>query len=301
MSELSFDLEYKRILLDTFRFLVDYLNQKQLRWWVAYGTAIGTVRHHGLIPWDDDIDIWMPREDYEKLISLKQDMIERSNGHYGVGHAKTDFDYATRFAKVMDLTTSVQAKRYIPSVKGVWVDVFPLDSATENNSLIRQKRNEVNTLWSQYFEYFKHYCFSDLKEMQYSKKAIINAFKTNLRVNKNKQEQLRQNAILCDEQASLCSFNDGVYCYCIYGYGIERSIFLKEDFTDYCLMPYEDFMVRIPIGYDRILKQLYGDYMTPPPVENRIPRHMPYYINLKERLTVQEIACRVKSGEMLVY
>ena len=207
--ESNFESEYKRILLDTFRFLISFLNQHNLRWWVAYGTAIGAIRHHGLIPWDDDIDIWMPREDYETLILLKQEMMKCSGGRYGIGHIKADVDYAARFAKVMDMTTTVQAKRFIPSVMGVWVDIFPLDSTSESISIIGQKYKEVNTLWSRYFDYFKHYSIADIKDYKYSKTIIINAIKSNFRINEYKKDRLMQSAIECDEHASTCSFADG--------------------------------------------------------------------------------------------
>lgn len=297
MNQKDFDIVYKEKLLDTFKFLIDFLNKNDLRWWTAYGTIIGAVRHHGLIPWDDDIDIWMPREDYQKLLSLQN---EFENGKYGLRHVCNDKGFGARFAKAMDMTTTIQAQSFIPSVMGVFVDVFPLDSSNEAPEVIKDRIKLINEKWIQYFSYIKHYSFSDLINCIKTPKILKERISTNLKCNAKQKQQLRQEAIFADQHASPEIFGKSKYCFSLYGFSGDKDIFMASWFDGFVEVPFEGISVRIPKGYHELLTHFYGDYMTPPPIEQRIPRHKPYYINLKERLTVEEVTKRVKLGETKV-
>lgn len=300
MNQQKFDIVYKKILLDTFKFLIDFLNQNNLRWWGAYGTIIGAIRHHGVIPWDDDIDIFMPREDYEKLLSLKQHFYKSSDGHYGIEHPRTDVAYGSRFAKAMDLRTTIQANSFIPTVMGVFIDIFPLDSSNaEKEDLLRIKK-DVFRAWTDYFDYVKHYDIKDFfKDSSINGK--LNMLKVNCKNSPKKKHIALINALTCEKEASNVPLEESIYTYSLYGAYGEREIFESSWFSGFQEVMFEDLSIRIPSGYHELLIQLYGDYMTPPPVNKRIPGHKPYYMNLKERLTLEAIALRVKSGETIVW
>ena len=99
----------------------------QLRYSLAYGTLIGAVRHGGFIPWDDDIDIVMPREDYEKLLTVWNDAAPKG---YILQNIRTDPDCTNNFTKIRkDHTTFLQddAERTKGYHKGIFVDIFPGD------------------------------------------------------------------------------------------------------------------------------------------------------------------------------
>lgn len=300
MNKKGFDLAYKTILLDTFKFLIDFLNKNNLRWWGAYGTIIGAVRHHGLIPWDDDIDIYMPREDYEKLLSLKQDYYISSGGHYGIEHPRTDSNYGSRFAKAMDLRTTMQAQSFIPTISGVFIDIFPLDSSNANKEDLIRIKQSISLAWSDYFDYVKHYHTKDF----FKKSSIMDKVKMlriNCKTNLGKKHLSLSNALKLERGASNELFEDSLYTYSLYGVYGEREIYQTSWFLDFQEVTFEGLLIRIPSGYHELLTQLYGDYMTPPPVEKRVPRHMPYYANLKERISLREIEQRINKGESLVY
>ena len=99
--------------------------ENNLKYSLAYGTLLGAVRHKGYIPWDDDIDICMLREDYEKLISILKDPATQKKGWLTLVDIECD-DYYYGFAKVYDNRTYVNMSRHKGEM-GLWVDIFPLD------------------------------------------------------------------------------------------------------------------------------------------------------------------------------
>lgn len=123
-------------LLEMFKWLTDYLHENRLRYYVIGGTFLGAVRHGGFIPWDDDIDIAMPRKDYELLIQL----LEKPVDHYVVespkGNAK---DYLYGIAKLYDTNTSMTEATRKGVKRGVYIDIFPLDGI--GNSLEESLKN----------------------------------------------------------------------------------------------------------------------------------------------------------------
>jgi lipopolysaccharide cholinephosphotransferase len=107
------------ILDDVHRFC----EEQGLRYSLSSGTLIGAVRHQGYIPWDDDIDIYMLRSDYERFLKSYHDQ----NGHYRVLNPKKEDHYYYTFAKVVDQRTKMVEKETEGYEIGVYIDVFPVD------------------------------------------------------------------------------------------------------------------------------------------------------------------------------
>jgi len=127
MSNYSFDDAVKQHLVSTLSYTIEFLNQHGLSWWMAFGSCLGTIRHQGFIPWDDDIDIHMPREDYEKLL-MQKDLFE-GNGYSIV--SIEDKGYYLPMAKIIDKSTTLVESRDFDFVMGVFVDIFPVDFVDE--------------------------------------------------------------------------------------------------------------------------------------------------------------------------
>ena len=111
-------------LLEMFAWLTAFMEKNNIRYYAMGGTALGAARHQGFIPWDDDIDICLPRKDYYKLISLLRDPID----HYIIETADNgakDFNY--NFAKFYDTNTSMTEELRYNITRGVYIDIFPLD------------------------------------------------------------------------------------------------------------------------------------------------------------------------------
>ena len=120
--------EFHVKLIDTFKELVDFLENNNLNYCLACGTMLGAIRHKGLIPWDDDIDIYMPRSDYNKLLTLKDEMKNTNLDFLSLSNTK---NYYKAFAKVINKNTTILEGEYMPILSGVWIDIFPLDLTTK--------------------------------------------------------------------------------------------------------------------------------------------------------------------------
>ena len=129
-------------LLEMLVWLTAYLDENNLTYYVMGGTMLGAVRHQGFIPWDDDVDIVMPREDYEKFIKMLKNPID----HYVVESVhSTAKDFIYNYAKFYDINTSMTDPAKIPIKRGVFIDVFPLDGIgnTMEESLKNYKKIDI--------------------------------------------------------------------------------------------------------------------------------------------------------------
>ena len=290
--------KYNKIMLDTFRYLVDFLNAHNLRWFCSYGTLIGAVRHQGLIPWDDDIDICMPKDDFDRLVSIKDEI--ENNSHYRIVSI-LDKGYYYAIGKIIDTNTTLWEDEIYPFITGVYVDIFPLYKTLYTGDKLIETRKNFESLYIS--------CIRTVKKIPF-KSFFRSLFVDHSRVwreyiiNKIVYPKYRHNYFLkkfkeYDNQLNN-NTGDSALCYACFEY---KEVTKAEYYSGYLEVPFEDFKVKIPIGYHEILSNIYGDYMTPPPVDKRKSRHnsMRYYINLKEGLTISEAKKRIKKGERQLY
>ena len=115
--------ELRVIQLELLQQIADFCEKNNIKYFLAYGTLIGAIRHKGYIPWDDDIDIVMPRDDYDRFLELYNEAYPFSKvvDMYNTKH------YGFAFAKVHDVRTIIYETQYAQDSFGVFVDVFPID------------------------------------------------------------------------------------------------------------------------------------------------------------------------------
>ena len=275
------------LLLDAFKFTKDFLKRHNLRYIACGGTVLGAVRHNGFIPWDDDIDIYMPREDYNKLFDYAVEM-------KSLGYELISFDdkgYYMPYAKISSLTSTIWEYEYLPFVMGVFIDIFPLDYFGDDDDTITKLQYSQNRRFCYYrasiskwdYVFFLKSLFTAKRSnvIQYIRSKYCGS-KGLFYLNKFKEA----------EQAYIHSKGDK--CVCVTQW--EGKLFNKKWFEDVIEWPFEDTTVIIPRDYDHYLTLLYGDYMTPPPPKKRVSQHSHYFVDFERRLTIDEIK-RIKKNE----
>lgn len=264
----------QKILLDTLKFSVSFFEKHGLRYYACGGTMLGAVRHKGFIPWDDDIDIYMPRKDYEKLIQLRGEM----NGTgFSLVSAQTDYGYYCPFAKIQKDDTTIWEFKYYPYLLGAYVDIFPLDYYDMPDGQITSLQWKYSDLFVDYQKSLKTYSFADY--MKLLKGGDIVGFVKNIYFQMSFKPRRRQ---MYDRWMNatdyLCADESREKCVCLTQW--QGKIFLRKWFEDCIDMPFEDTTIKVPRQYDEYLTLLYGNYMQMPPEEKRCSDHKHHYVDL---------------------
>lgn len=233
-----------------------------LTYFMVGGTLLGAVRHHGFIPWDDDVDVAMPREDYNKFKELATQILPDNLEVKFYENASSSPMHAI---KLIDKKTTLIEKRYRDYYEGVYIDVFPLDGASADSNVLKRKQKKV----VRYRSLIVNHCYtSDRTGMR----KIYGYFAKLLNLN-NLHFKLEK---LITEYPYETSEVVGNY---LGSYGI-REFVPKKFFGIPQLYKFEDAELFGPEDYDSYLKNIYGDYMELPPIEERINKHQYYYVNL---------------------
>lgn len=256
MKEITSLDELKSIELDIMKKIHAFCEKHGLTYYLAYGTMIGAIRHDGFIPWDDDIDIFMPREDYDKFLELfvrEQDSLKLAV----VNHTTKPY-LGRAMSKVIDNRTRLIEMEYKNDDEiGVFVDVFPLDGLPEG-SLQKKIHMFKCKLLSKIF-----YTKKEIK-----KKSVLD--KLILLLSSPFNEKLIIDCLVKNMKKYKYSECKEVIVYAAHYY----RIMPKTMFAQKVLHPFEDAMFYIHNGYDELLRMIYGDYMQLPPEKDRIPHHI---------------------------
>lgn len=249
--------ELKQIQMKILDNVVEFCDNENIRYFLMYGTLIGAIRHNGFIPWDDDIDIAMPREDYDRFVQT----FNNSNTRYKVVDYEIDSNYLYSFAKVMDTKTVFFEKCHISYDLGVNIDIFPLDKVDEDGKLLRKTRllRKIIFLktmsWDNRRGCLKN-IFLTIGRIIFSIIPLRILIKHVIRMGKSlKDEEIYKLSIPVEGDP-----NAGVW--------------EEEWFRDFVYHTFEGKLYKIPIGYDELLKSIYGDYMQIPSDENKVSKHV---------------------------
>lgn len=289
----DFKEAYKQKLLESYDFIVSFFKEYDLKWWGAYGTILGTVRHNGLIPWDDDIDLYMPRKDYEKLYSLREQLQKRG---YEI-KTSLNKEYCNSFIKICNQSTSVIATLDYLYDEGVFIDIFPLDIGDEQDF-----EKHYYRMWK-LFRLYKFSCMSVslstiIRDMTHGRINHLGRSVVSMLIPKFVQDRVRKKIEEFGE--SQMNTTSGDYFISYFGRYKKKEMFPKNWFDETIEMEYEGRTMCIPACYDEYLTHMYGDYMKPPAT---IPEstHNQYYVNLIKKISIEEIKTRVKRGIIKEY
>lgn len=276
---------YREKLLLVFKTFISICDRYDLRYYAAFGTVIGAVRHHGLIPWDDDVDVMMPRPDYERFIHICQ---TSDIGEYEIVTPRNRDNYYLTFSKFCDRNSTIAERQKSKCVFGVFIDIFPIDGVPDNihdcEDLVRRYNNIKNELsWVSNEERFVDFPYM-LGTFQI--KRFIKSFLFLFRRKTSRQD-------IVDNLEQVCSsipFETSDNCI-VYAEEGTKGVFPKSWLDKPKSLPFEFFTVRVPGKFDEYLTQLYGDYMQLPPENERESRHLNamFFLDLEKRVELKDI------------
>lgn len=281
---------YRAVLLDTCRRTIHFLDEHGIRYFAEGGTLLGAARHGGMIPWDDDVDLNVPREDLNRLLSLRPALNE-----IGLDILSLDIPgYYQPFAKIINLQTSVWENKSIPFMSGVWVDLFPLDYYDAGAQAYLPVYRRFKRAFLSFANGLHHYSFGDLFRPLGSM-DLQSFFRQWGHVLYYKPMHNRFKDCFLSIERQMTSVAAGANCISL----TEKGAYVMDAswFSESVVLPFEDFELKVPVGYREYLRFMFGDYMKLPDQPFRKSDHEMYFVDLNRRVSIEQ-ARAIKSGKI---
>lgn len=253
--------EERQIMIDILDDVTNFCDTHHITYYLAFGTLIGAIRHKGFIPWDDDIDIAMPRPDFERFAKLYP-----NNGKYKLmaqGAPQCVYVYHKVFdERTIKVEEGIDYSRF--PYLGVDIDIFPLDGQSSNFKQFKRDTNRHNRLFFFFslshnkIRFHHHKVIGNI--LLWICRAIGNGFWGKLYLKSATKYSFEHSSFVGD-----CSPYPYKNTYCAY--------YRKELFNDRIQVPFEGKFYWAPVGYDEFLRDCYGDYMQLPPIEKQVTHH----------------------------
>lgn len=269
--------ELQNCQLNILKEFIRICEENNLIYYLVGGSCLGAIRHQGFIPWDDDIDVAMPREDFDKFITLQ----EKVNKPYFIQTYKTDKRYIYNFAKLRDSSTTFIENFFVNHRinHGVWIDIFPLDGMSKNiNTPAYKFSKKVKLNWfNVYLMYLpallrRPHLKTLWKDIPLNLVAFLFMF-LNIGHYRNK---------LIDKRVKKIKYNDASLVGNFFGTNPKKEAMPKEIFQEGTIKKFEGIDVKVPKDFDRYLKLLFNDYMKLPSKEKQIGHHYNKGLDLKK-------------------
>lgn len=253
-----------------------FCREFHIDYYMAYGTLIGAIRHKGFIPWDDDIDVWVSRESYSRIMDLFPAWGRKRRLY--LNSSQTTEGYNRIFAKVCLEDTEIHTRdRHNPYTEGLFIDIFVLDGSPNSRlgrfvhvTRLQTLRNLITL--SAYG--------ADQLPSHGRKEAVIGAVSRLFRGLDQRRLVQRYERL-----AAKAPLEKSDYVLVPIRRSKGRALELPRAWFDKTLdQPFQTMICSVPVGYDQILRHIYGDYMQLPPEDQRKPGHCADFYAEKEVL-----------------
>lgn len=269
--------ETQNQLFDLLVYFDSVCQRNNLRYWLAYGTLLGAVRHHDFIPWDDDVDVLMPREDYEKLLSLEDEILD--SNHALLNYRNSPFPFS--FTKLCDKRIRVLTEAYEGLAEEcLWLDIFTLDSAPDDD-------RELKKLWTKK-NILQAIAFSQTRKSSNPKskavKSLISAVTKPFLSAEECMERI-------DSLRSCSSWDEGkrVLPFNTCSFVMDWSLYDREQYEETSVVTIRGLEFPAPKDPAVVLSRCYGNYMELPPESQRCSHGLKaWFVDLPNNESVRD-------------
>lgn len=260
--------DYKRDLqlcmLEMIRDIDKICRKNNIEYYLSYGSCLGAVRHQGFIPWDDDFDIMLKYDQYQKFIQVCEDQLDKKK--YFVQTPESEKNYYLSFAKIRNIKTTLieEGNKNEDIIRGVYIDVFPLVGCPAGK--LKRKLLEINRA----LVLSANRNIINNKFLYFIFKLILKIFGKESIINYCTKQCIKYN---CSDYSEVCSVFDGD------SFQIGKTtnkILGKPKYVQF-----ENLKLPIPEHYDQYLTNIYGNYMKIPTHDEIVAKeHTPYFLDL---------------------
>lgn len=270
MGTFSYERDLRKLqlkVLDIAKYFVQFCKNNNLTCYFCGGGCIGAIRHKGFIPWDDDLDFFMPRDSYEMLLTIWKD-----NDQYVLSYPNENLVNHELCATVQDIKTTYvkDYQKNIDTVHGIGIDIFPIDGCP-TSKLDRWLQIINGYLFQLFCSQVIPIRHGGIKQ-NIAKLALtlITSKELRYKIWKQSENKIKKYKI------ADCNYVTEIYA----GPGYMMNQYPKSAFESAIWVPFEDCLMPIPVGYDDYLRIAFGDYMSLPPEEKRVHGHDAIIIDL---------------------
>jgi len=251
--------------LEILKVFIKVCEENGLKYYLIGGSLLGAVRHKGFIPWDDDIDIGMPRDDYDKFEKIINNFLPNNMKYINFKYLDEPTIYYARMEseeiEINDNSAMIKRKR------NAWIDIHPFDGMP--NNIIGEKLHHLHVLFQRMLIQYSKYSVivnQELKNRPLIEKILIKLGKI---INFEKILNTKKCLMKFDKILKKYKYTESKKVANFIGANKYKEIFPKELFENTSEYEFEGIKVIAPKEYDKILSHLYGDYMKLPPEEER--------------------------------